>query len=257
METRDSTMPPESPVSEPFRVLQRLSNELNSGITPGLIHEANNVLTGIYFNLEALQEWVEAGSDPAERLGEIAGGIERIKEILARTTQIHLNVAERELGYHDLEALVASQMDLLRVVFPKTAKISLQSPRRPVNVRVAEFPFRVALLAVASRIRDLFPNGRIEVPITVLATEELKALGAGVEGAVSGIPVGVSFRLPCPVSSAEEIDDYLVEGTGGDLSMNNAISIFAGIGGRILFHPASDGAGCDIVLLLPRYDLNP
>jgi len=238
-------------------VLRRVSNELNAELTPGLIHEVNNVLTGIYFNLEALQESIAPEGDSAETLQEIGQGVERIKEILARTTQIHLNVAERELSYHDLEALVASELDLLRVVFPKTARISFVAPREPVNVRVAEFPFRVAMLTVASRIRDLFPTGKIEIPIGILATGELGEMFAERESAVPAESVAVSFRLPCPVESAGEVDDYLVAGTGGDLLMNNAERLLADIGGRLLFHAEPGGAGSLVLLALPRYDLNP
>lgn len=255
MESPETTRPPGDSHADAALVLRRVSNELNAELTPGLIHEVNNVLTGIYFNLESLQEWIGAGGDAAETLREIGSGVERIKEILARTTQIHLNVAERELSYHDLEALVTSELDLLRVVFPKTAKIVFVPPREPVNVRVAEYPFRVAMLTVASRIRDLFPSGKIEIPVAILATENLMELFA--DGA-SGVPpesVAVSLRLPCPVDSAGEIDDYLVAGTGGDLSMGNAERLLADIGGRLLFHPAPDGAGSLVLLTLPRYDL--
>jgi signal transduction histidine kinase len=233
-------------------VLRRVSNELNAELTPGLIHEVNNVLTGIYFNLEALQESTGPDGDAAETLREIAGGVERIKEILARTTQIHLNVAERELSYHDLEALTASELDLLRVVFPKTAKICLVAPREAVNVRVAEFPFRVAMLTVASRIRDLFPSGKIEISVAILGTEELGKIAGGGAPAES---VAVSFRLPCPVESADEIDDYLVAGTGGDVSMGNAERLLAGIGGRLVIHAPPGGTESLVLLTLPRYDL--
>jgi signal transduction histidine kinase len=236
-------------------VLRRVSNELNAELTPGLIHEVNNVLTGIYFNLEALQESTGPEGDAAETLREIGGGVERIKEILARTTQIHLNVAERELSYHDLEALTASELDLLRVVFPKTAKISFIAPREAVNVRVAEFPFRVAMLTVASRIRDLFPTGKIEIPVAILGTEELGEIFADGASALPAESVAVSFRLPCPVESADEIDDYLVAGTGGDLSMGNAERLLAEIGGRLVFHAPPDGGGSLVLLTLPRYDL--
>lgn len=242
---------------EAARVLKRVCNEINSELTPGLIHEVNNVLTGIYFNLEFLRESAEDGSESAERLGEIAEGTERIKEILGRATQIHLNVAEREPGYHDLESLVASELDLLRLVFPKTARITFEPPSSPVNVRVAEYPFRVAMLAVASRIRDLFPTGRIEIPVSVLATAQLATIAPDISPALPVRSVALSFRLPCPVQSATEIDEYLVAGTVGDLSMANAEKILAEIGGGIFFRPDSRGPACHVLLVLPRIDLKP
>ncbi|MFM8364108.1 MAG: hypothetical protein ACKOAS_03050 [Verrucomicrobiota bacterium] len=246
-----------NPREEAARVLRRVCNEINSELTPGLIHEVNNVLTGIYFNLEFLQEDAQAGTESAERLGEIGQGVERIKEILGRATQIHLNVAERELGYHDLESLVASELDLLRLIFPKTAKISFHPPAKPVNVKVAEYPFRVAMLAVASRIRDLFPTGRIEIPVSILATGQLQAIAQQIAPPLPEKFVALSFRLPCPVQSVEEIDDYLVAGTVGDLSLDNAGKILADIGGGIFIRPDPAGPSCDLILALPRFDLKP
>lgn len=257
MEFPEATRSAGDSLADAALVLRRVANELNAELTPGLIHEVNNVLTGIYFNLEALQETIGPGREAAETQREIGQGVERIKEILARTTQIHLNVAERELSYHDLEVLMASELDLLRVVFPKTAKILFVPPREPVNVRLAEYPFRVAMLTVASRIRDLFPTGRIEIPVAIVSTEELGELFADGVTVVPAESVAVSFRLPCPVDSAEEVDDYLVAGTGGDLSMNNAERLLAEIGGCLLFHPCPDGAASLVLLTLPRYDLKP
>ena len=109
-------------------ILKRASNELNEELTPGLIHEVNNVLTGIYFNLESCHESCSANPAAAEALSDITQGVERIKEVLNRTAHIHLNVAEREKTYHDLATLVESQLDLVRIIFPKTAKITLIPP---------------------------------------------------------------------------------------------------------------------------------
>ena len=116
-------------------ILKRVSNELNAELTPGLIHEINNILTGIYFNLETCGEALSADPGLAESLSEINQGVERIKEVLNRTVHIHLNVAEREKTYHDLESLVAAQLDLVRIVFPKTAQVRLIAPPEPLHVQ--------------------------------------------------------------------------------------------------------------------------
>jgi hypothetical protein len=110
---------------------------------------------------------------------------------------------------------------------------------------------------VASRIRDLFPSGRIEIPVAVLATAQLAAIAQQISPELPARSVAVSFRLPCPVESVGEIDDYLVAGTSGDLSMANAEKILTDIGGGIFFRPDSDGAACHVLLVLPRFDLKP
>ena len=175
-------------------VLRRASNELNAELTPGLIHDVNNVLTGIYFNLEGCHEALQTDGSAAEAVKEIGQGVERIKEILARTTQIHLNVAERETTYHDLESLVALELDLLRLVFPKTAKIQFLPPQSPIHVRLAEFPFRVALLSIASRLRAFLPTGKIEIQLAVLTTLQLEEFATRRGKEIPAGSVAVSFR---------------------------------------------------------------
>jgi signal transduction histidine kinase len=235
-------------------VLRRVSNELNSELTPGLIHEVNNVLTGIYFNLEACQEVV--GEDGAEAFQEISRGVERIKEVLARTSQIHLNVAERETTYHDLEALMASELDLLRVIFPKTAKIQFLPPESPIHVYVAEFPFRVALLSIASRLRPFLPAGRTEIPISVLTASQLHEVAARHDKEVAVGSVAVSFKIPCAIDSVTEMDSYPTGSGFSDISLANAETILAGIGGGLLFWSDPSGDQSEALLVLPCCDLN-
>ncbi|MFM8983137.1 MAG: hypothetical protein ACKOLA_09585 [Spartobacteria bacterium] len=234
-------------------VLRRASNELNAELTPGLIHEVNNVLTGIYFNLEGCQE---AEGSAAEAVQEIARGVERIKEILGRASQIHLNVAERETTYHDLESLVASELDLLRVVYPKTAKIQFLPPQSPIHVHLAEFPFRVALLSIASRLRAFLPTGKIEIQLAVLTTLQLEEFATRRAKEIPAGSVAVAFRIPCAIDSVEEVDGYPAKAGPSDLSIANAVLILSGIGGSLVFCNGDADDVCDVLLLLPRCDLN-
>ena len=243
-------------LSESALILRRASNELNSELTPGLIHEMNNVLTGIYFNLEGCQELLGTDGSATEAIREIGQGIERIKELLSRTTQIHLNVAERETTYHDLELLVASELDLLRVVFPKTAKIQFLPPASPVHVHVAEFPFRVALLSVAARLRSFLPAGKIEVGVSVLTAKQVEELAALGNKVVLPGSVAVSLRIPCIIESTEEIDGYAATHEPSDITVANANILLSRIGGSLLFCNDSSTHNCNVLLLLPDCDLN-
>lgn len=243
-------------LSESAVILRRASNELNSELTPGLIHEVNNVLTGIYFNLEGCQESLGTDGSAAEAIREIGQGVERIKELLSRTTQIHLNVAERETTYHDLESLVASELDLLRVIFPKTAKIQFLPPASPVHVRVAEFPFRVALLSVAARLRAFLPTGKIEVAVSVLTASKLQEDFALRNEVIPPGSVAVSFHVPCAIESPEEMDGYPATDEPSDITMANANILLSRIGGSLLFCNNSATDDCDVLLLLPDCDLN-
>jgi hypothetical protein len=237
-------------------ILRRACNELNSELTPGLIHEVNNVLTGIYFNLEGCQEALTPNESAAESVREIGAGVERIKEILSRAVQIHLNVAERETTYHDLEALVASEFDLLRVVFPKTAKIRFHPPATPIHVKVAEFPFRVALLSVAARLRAFLPTGKIEVALSVFTSSQLEEFAALRSEEIPAGSVAVSFHVPCAIESLEEIDGYPATAEPSDISVANAGIVLSRIGGSLLICNDASADDCHVLLLLPDCDLN-
>ena len=231
-------------------LVKRVSNELNSELSPGLIHEVNNILTGIYFNIEGCQESLEPSNPALELLREINRGAERIKEILGRATQIQINSAEREVSYHDLEALVAGQLDLLKIVFPKTSKIHIAPPKSPIHVRVAEYPFRVALLALASRVRGLFPAGKNEIQLAVLGPAEIPPR-AGVGPGFAA----VSAALPCLAETAGEIDDFLYCATPGDVSLANVQAIAESFGGRLAVCPGADRSSSKILIVLPKLDL--
>jgi signal transduction histidine kinase len=237
-------------------ILKRASNELNAELTPGLIHEVNNILTGIYFNLESCGEALSADPALAESLSEINQGVERIKEVLNRTVHIHLNVAEREKTYHDLESLVAAQMDLVRIIFPKTAKITLLPASEALHVEIAEYPFRTVILTIGSRLREIFPAGKVEVVFEILSANQLAELIPDWDSAKNGNLVAVSLSVPCMIGSVSEVDEYLLRSTTGDLTFANAENLTGSLGGRLLLHRDVAKKTSRILLLLPRIDLD-
>ena len=234
---------------------RRASNEINATLAPGLIHEVNNILTGIYFNLEGFREVLDASHPLAESVQEIQVGVERIKEVLARITQIYLNAAEREQTYHEAQALVASQIDLLRIVFSKTASITLTSPETALYINVSEYAFRVALLTLASCLRGLYPDGKIEIPMSVLCPEDLSEANFE-KYTASGDCVGISFRLPCVALSVAEIDDFYARDNSSDLSMAAAESLVGEAGGRLLFSKGKAPHTSEVAMVFPLSNLN-
>ncbi len=235
------------------RVQTRYLNEINAELTPGLIHEVNNVLTGIYFNLESCREGIDAAHPMAEPLQEIQAGVERIKTVLGRITQIHLNAADRELNYHELQALVSGQIDLLQIIFPKTARISLTATEEPLFLCVSEESFRVGLLALATSLRGLYPEGKIEIPLSIVSPLELARMNEKEDFADF---IGVSFRLPCLALSVSEIDDFHSANLTSDISMANTEAIICATGGRLLFSTGQDLQSTHITMIFPQYHLN-
>jgi hypothetical protein len=234
---------------------RRASNEINASLAPGLIHEVNNILTGIYFNLEGFREVLDASHPLAESVQEIQVGVERIKEVLARITQIYLNAAEREQTYHEAQALVASQIDLLRIVFSKTASITMTSPETALYINVSEYAFRVALLTLATCVRGLYPEGKIEIPMSVLCPEDLSEADFGAYTASCDC-VGISFRLPCLALSVAEIDDFHARDNSSDLSMAAAEVLVGEAGGRLLFSKGKAPHTSEVAMIFPLHNLN-
>ncbi len=234
---------------------RRASNEINAQLTPGLIHEVNNILTGIYFNLEGCRDVFDTGHPLAETVQEIQVGVERIKEVLGRVTQIYLNTAEREVTYHDMQELVANQFDLLRTIFPKTAHISLSSPENPLHIRVSEYSFRVGLLTLAVCLKDFYPQGKTEVSLSVLSPEAL--LSAKItETPLLEDHVGISFSLPCVALSVSEVDDFHSREFFSDLSMAAAEDLIVHSGGKLLFFKGKNQHSSEVVIAFPRFNLN-
>jgi hypothetical protein len=234
---------------------RRASNEINATLATGLIHEVNNILTGIYFNLEGFREVLDASHPLVESVQEIQVGVERIKEVLSRITQIYLNDAEREQTYHEVQALVTSKIDLLRIIFSKTASITLTSPETALYINVSEYAFRVALLTLATCLRGLYPEGKIEIPMTLLCPEDLSEANFE-KNTLSGDCVGISFRLPCVALSVAEIDDFYARDNSSDLSMAAAEVLVGEAGGCLLFSKGKAPHTSEAAMVFPLHDLN-
>jgi len=245
----------ETPDSLEKNIQRRASNEINASVTPGLIHEVNNILTGIYFNLEGCRETLDPAHPLAESVQEIQVGVERIKEVLGRITQLYLNSAERERTYHEAQALVAGQIDLLRIVFPKTASITLKSPETALHLHISEYAFRVALLTLAFCLRGLYPEGKILIPLSVLGPEDLASFQFE-KSQPDRESAGVSFRLPCVALSVVEIDDFHARENGSDLSMAAAELLVGQAGGCLLFSRGKDPHTSEVVMVFPLQNLN-
>lgn len=239
---------------EGVRLLDTLSDCINATLTPGLVHEMNNLLTGIYFNLETMRDFFDSSHPASEALRETNQGVERIKELLGRTAQIHLNTAEREQNYHDLESLVSSQLDLLRLIFPKTARISITKPTRPLHVFVPEYPLRVALLSVASVVRHIAGPGKSEIVLALHSTESLAGLPCS---APNGVAIGLSFPATLALcDSIEEIDAALQKSAPRQVTLAAARQIMRDISGDLHAIPPKASGRSEVLLVLQEVEIN-
>lgn len=237
------------PENDMTRLLEDGSDRLNAMLTPGLVHEMNNLLTGIYFNLETMREFFDSNHPACETLKEINQSMERIKELLCRTAQIHLNTIEHEVSYHDLETLVSSQLDLIRILFPKTFRISLNPPTRSLHVQVAELPFRVALLSAATIVKALTKTAKPEIVFSIHSTDSLPATLAPAE-------VAVSISLPDPVDSPATADASIDLTKTNGITLTAALSTMRSIGGDLRITQTNETQKTEVLLVLPEVEIN-
>jgi signal transduction histidine kinase len=198
---------------------------LNSNLTLGLLHQVNNVLTGIYFNIEECQAQVDPEDPLGATLEEIAESVTTLHRLLDRTVDVNLPLSvEDDANYHDFEELVSRQLDLVRIVFPKTVSFAMRPSTEPLHVHASEQKFRRALLQLAAALREALPASNARVELELRACE-----------AASGEPAAAAI--------------FHCEPSGWDSSVTLSVARdeAAAFGWRILSEPAA--------LLLPRVDL--
>ena len=241
--------------AQPISLIDEDSCRLNATVTPGLVHEMNNLLTGIYFNLETIRELFDSNHPASESLEEINQGVERIKDLLGRTAQIHLNTTEREENYHDFETLVSSQLDLLRLIFPKTFRISISAPDHPLHIHVAEYPVRVALMGVASIIKSIVSQGKSEIGLTIHSQESLACSGSLPSDSATG-KVAVSISFPSSIEANASLEEDLASQPPIGTSLARTKAIMREVGGELCLTFKKETARSEVFLVLPEVEIN-
>jgi hypothetical protein len=93
--------------------------------------------------------------------------------------------------------------------------------------------------------------------LAVLTTLQLEEFAARRGKEIPAGSVAVSFHVPFGIESVGEIDGYPATAPHSDLSAANAALVLSSIGGALMFCNNPDEDDCDVLLLLPRCDLNP
>ena len=257
---RQKTLPfnrsaPQLRKEQPISLIDEDSYRLNATVTPGLVHEMNNLLTGIYFNLESVCELFDANHPASEALKEINQGVEHIKELLGRTAQIHLNTSEREENYHDFEVLVSSQLDLLRLIFPKTFRISITAPDHPLHIHVAEYPIRVALMGVASIIKSIVREGKPEIGLTIHSQESLASTGSLPSNSATRL-VAVSISFPSSIEANASLEEDLASQPSLGTSLARTKAIMREVEGELYLTFKKETDRSEVFLVLPEVEIN-
>jgi len=154
---------PQSPAQTfPFR--QELAPEL----TLGLLHKINNLLTRVHFQMEGCKDQLDASHPAAALINDLGENIEAIRSLLERTSHVNLPQSQDEEScIYDLEAALAQQMDLIRLMIPKVPAEFTSLLPEPIQVPLREADLEMLTLHAARALRSFpLPKGaRIAVEL--------------------------------------------------------------------------------------------
>ena len=137
---------------------------LASELTLGLLHKLNNLMTGVYFNLEGAEAALEPTHPASALLREISTSIHQAQTLVRRTADLNL-APEAEPSYFEIGALIQESWDLIKIILPKSTLAEFKGPAEPLYVKVSPEEFREAVLQLASATRGAFVSGASHVLI--------------------------------------------------------------------------------------------
>jgi two-component system C4-dicarboxylate transport sensor histidine kinase DctB len=137
-----------------------------SELTLGLLHKFNNIFTGVLFLTEECLTREEAGEPVGERLREILATLRESHRFVARITHLHLDEAEEDAGYHELDAVIAAQLDLARLLLPRGTALTHQPAGERLTFYASQRALCEILLNVIGNCGEALPKRGGTVTIT-------------------------------------------------------------------------------------------
>ncbi len=175
---------------------KRLANagwkENISTLTVGLVHDFNNLISGIH----SLSELYSSSLDKNDRLYR---GMEMIRSCSLDSQQMVRRILElnREVvcqkNFHNVEELIGRQMDLISLIFPKKTTIVTQFTGKEFPVYLDEVGFRQTMLNLAINSRDAIQTqGKIFINVKYAEKGEKifkRASGGSFEAPKDGVEI--------------------------------------------------------------------
>ena len=231
------------------RVRHHHKLELLGSFAGGVVHDLNNILTGVLGHLTFLRNSLPEIGPHSESLIAVEEGARRA----ASTTQQILEFARGEhepFAVVSLNSVVASCVTLLRSTLPANVMISVGEGPQEIFVHGDESQLGQVLLNLAINARDAMPNGgRIDVQLDCVVYEGPSGLPGGeyarlvVTDNGRGIPAGLADRIFEPFFTTKDS-----AGTG--LGLSNVYSIVQAHKGTV-FVDSELGRGSRFEVLLP------
>lgn len=137
-----------------------------SELTLGLLHKFNNLFTGVMFLTEECLACEEAGEPVAERLREILTTLRQSHTYVDRITHLHLDEAEEDAGYHELDVDIAAQLDLARLLLPRGATLTHHPAEERLTFYASQRALSEILLHVVGNCGEALPKRGGAVSVT-------------------------------------------------------------------------------------------
>ncbi|MEA3213599.1 MAG: two-component system, NtrC family, sensor kinase [Chthoniobacter sp.] len=129
-----------------------------SELTLGLLHTFNNLFTGVLFLTEECLAREQAGEPVEERLGEILATLRKSHSYVNRIKELHLEEEDEEAGYHELDAVIADQLDLARLLLPRGASLIHRGAGERLTFYSSQRAFCDILLQVIGNCGEALPK---------------------------------------------------------------------------------------------------
>lgn len=202
-----------------------LDPPLASELTLGLLHNANNAMTGLYFTIESCLEETALTPEIRAHLEEALHGLRAAQAVADRAAEIHLGL--RETSYHEAGDLLRRQLDLLKIILPKGTAIEQTPATELLHLRIDEAGFRRLLLGL---VRWLKPA--LQRPPRVVLGTRAGMLASGQPGIIFSIETAADISGAAPAEA--DASEY---------------------GGEIAVHRLPAPRGLELTLALPRVEL--
>ena len=187
------------------RVSNSVWREGLATLTNGLVHDFSNLMAGIYSISELYHGMMEKDDPMANGMGQIRKSTMQAQKLVRRIIDLHREKPSSR-AIHDLRLLLKDQMDLIQIIIPRSAKITVDFGNVPLPAFLEETGFRQVVLNLAINARDAISrNGRIKITAKALQTGdammknayggERKAPFEGAEIAFSDDGEGISSEI--------------------------------------------------------------
>lgn len=132
-------------------------------ITSGLIHDFSNIMAGIFSLSELYHSSLEDDHPWKRGMGQIMDSSRHARKLVRRIIDLNREAAG-QANYHNLEALLNDQLDLIRAILSKQATLETHFTGEELPVWMDDVSFRQMILNLAMNSRDAIGNdGRIEI----------------------------------------------------------------------------------------------